>query len=363
MSVAEDTTPVVNMEDFYRETESANLPPLWLYLHKMITRQPIADALPFLWSWDEIYPRILQAGAMPIDRGAERRVLILANPGLPGLYTTTRTIYAGVQMVKPGEVAPAHRHVQSAIRFIMQGSGAFTAVEGERCYMEPHDLILTPPWQWHDHGNETNEPVIWMDGLDINLIRSLDASFLETYPEDKQPVFRPDDYSRKLYGGGFLRPAWLKPSREKTGSSPLLIFKWGRTYEALQDLAKVACSPYDDVILEYTNPTTGGTVLPTLSCCVQMLRPGIHTQAHRHSSTAVYYVVEGSGFTVINSKRFSWKKGDFLALPPWAWHEHANASSTSEAILFSVIDTPVFEALGLYREEALTANGGHQIEV
>ncbi len=340
------------LDAFYADIEAAHLPPLWKYLSELITRQPVADAQPFLWRWEEIYPRIMKAGDIPIERGSERRVLILNNPGLSELKTTTRNIYAGVQMVKPGEVAPAHRHTQSAIRFIVQGRGAYTSVEGERCFMEPYDLLLTPPWQWHDHGNETDEPIIWMDGLDINLVRSLDASFFEPYSGHQFPLSKPDNFALKKYGGNSLVPAWQKPDTTKK-SSPLLIYKWEKTYQALKDLASTGeASPYDDVALAYVNPQTGGPVLPTLGCWVQMLRPGVHTQAHRHTTSAVYHVVEGAGWTVINGQRFDWKKGDFLALPPWAWHEHANASQTDEAILFSVTDLPVFEALGFYREEA-----------
>lgn len=365
MSIAEQDTKMMSLEEFYADTEAAHLPPLWLYLHKLITREPVADAQAHLWRWDDIYPRMLKAGEMPIDRGAERRVLILNNPGLSHLYTTTRVIYAGVQMVKPGEVAPAHRHVQSAIRFILRGNGGYTAVNGQRCYMEEYDLLLTPPWTWHDHGNETNEPVLWMDGLDINLIRSLDASFFENFPEDKQPTDKPDNLSQKTFGGGALRPAWLRPHAEvrRDSSSPLLNYKWAKTYDALRELATVAASPFDDVALTYTNPYTGGSVLPTLSCTAQMLRPGVHTQAHRHTTSAVYHVIDGVGATIINGKRFDWKKGDFLALPPWAWHEHLNASSSSEALLFSVTDHPTLEAFGLYREEAYSENGGHQVVV
>ncbi len=348
-----------SLEEFYADIEGAHLPPLWKYLSKLITPQPVADALPFVWPWEEVYPRILKAGDIPIERGGERRVLILNNPGLADLKTTTRNIYAGIQMVKPGEVAPAHRHTQSAIRFIIQGSGAYTSVEGERCFMEPYDLLLTPPWQWHDHGNETNEPVIWMDGLDINLVKSLDASFFEPYPDHKQPNTKPDNLSLKKYGGGALVPAWQRPAARL--SSPLLIYKWAKTYEALRAMASAGeASPYDDVALSYVNPETGGSVLPTLSCWVQLLRPGIHTQAHRHTSSAVYHVVAGSGHTIINGRRFDWKKGDFLALPPWAWHEHGNASPTAEAILFSVTDLPVMEKLGLYREQAYSENDGFQ---
>lgn len=352
MSMTEVNPAIAESEKlakFYTDTEEAYLPALWKYFSQLVTPKPVVDALPYLWKWEEVYPLVMRAGDIPIERGGERRVLILNNPGLAHLKTATRNIYAGVQMVKPGEIAPAHRHTQSAIRFIIQGKGAYTSVEGERCFMEPRDLILTPPWQWHDHGNETDEPVIWMDGLDINLIKSLDASFSEMYPDHIHPITKPDNFALKKYGGGTLVPAWQRSNNSK--SSPLLIYKWERTWAALQDLAKVETSPYDDVALAYTNPYTGGAVLPTLSCWMQMLRPGVQTQTHRHTSSAVYHVVEGSGYTLINGKQFDWKQGDFLVLPPWSWHQHANASNTEPAILFSVNDMPVLEALGLYREE------------
>ena len=356
------TMTETTLEEFYADIEGAYLPPLWKYLSGLITPQPVVEAIPYKWSWDEIYPRILRAGEIPIERGGERRVLILSNPGLSQFKTATRNIYAGVQMVKPGEIAPAHRHTQSAIRFILQGSGGYTSVEGERCYMEQYDLILTPPWQWHDHGNETNEPVIWMDGLDINLLKSLGTSFFEPFPDRRQPVTLPDNYHMKKYGGGNLVPAWRSPDTRYNAEkvSPLLTYRWAKTYEALHDLAEVDASPYDDVALTYTNPKTGGPVLPTLSCTAQMLRPGIHTKAHRHTTSAVYHVVEGTGYTIMDGQRIDWKKGDFVVLPPWLWHEHANSSPSAEAILFSVTDTPVFEALGLYREEAYPDNGGYQ---
>ncbi len=154
-------------------------------------------------------------------------------------------------------------------------------------------------------------------------------------------------------------PAWQKD--QPRNYSSLMIYKWARTYEALHELAKSGeASPYDDIALVYTNPLNGKYVLPTLSCSVQMLRPRVHTQAHRHTTSAVYNVVAGEGWTVINGQRFDWKQGDFLVVPPWMWHEHANASQTSEAILFSVTDHPVFEALGLYREQAYPENGGFQ---
>jgi gentisate 1,2-dioxygenase len=68
-------------------------------------------------------------------------------------------MYAGLQRVLPGEVAPAHRHTQSALRWVVDGEGAYTAVDGERVTMAPGDFIITPMLTWHDHGNPGDQPV------------------------------------------------------------------------------------------------------------------------------------------------------------------------------------------------------------
>jgi len=237
----------------------------------------------------------------------------------------------------------------------MQGQGAYTTVEGEKCPMMPGDLVLTPSWTWHDHGSESAEPVIWMDGLDVPLIQSLDTAFYEAFPDDRQPINQAADSTRR-YGTGGLKPAWLKPH---SSLPPLVRYPWEQTYAALRCLAEIDASPFDDVAMEYTNLATGGSALRTMACWIQMLRPGVWTQAHRQTSCAVYHVFAGQGYSVIEGQRFDWRQGDFFAVPPWAWHEHANTAA-EEAILFSIHDTPVFEALGLYREESYGEHGGHQ---
>jgi gentisate 1,2-dioxygenase len=283
--------------------------------------------------------------------------LQLFNPGLSGRWATTNNLIAAVQVLLPGEVARAHRHTPTAIRFIIEGSGAYTAVDGERVYMEPGDLILTPSWAWHDHGNETKERVVWMDGLDIPLIASLEAMFFQFYKEEQVPASRPANTSQSMYGQAQLNPTWVK---EKSKSSPLLLYSWEQTLEALNALRAHEGSPVDGIALEYRHPQTGGSVLPTMSCWIQLLRPDEHTQAHRHTGSAVYHVVSGSGMTVIDGQRFDWTKGDIIALPPWALHEHANRSAQDDAVLFSIQDAPVLSALGLFYEEMYSDNGGHQ---
>jgi gentisate 1,2-dioxygenase len=167
---------------------------------------------------------------------------------------------------------------------------------------------------------------------------------------------KPVNDSERRFGIGQLRPTWEHPAGP---SSPLLNYKWERTEEALGRLATSDASPFDDVALEYINPHTGGPVLPTMACWIQLIRPGVRTRAHRQTNSAVYHVFRGNGYSVINGERFTWKTGDFFVVPPWVWHEHAN-DARQEAILFSVQDTPILQALGLYREQAYEANGGHQ---
>jgi gentisate 1,2-dioxygenase len=342
-------------EVFQERMHSNHMYGLW-ELASQMTAHPQPKMIPYMWRWSLLESLIDQSGeAVPV--GDERRALQLFNPGLAGRWATTNSLIAAVQLLLPGEVARAHRHTPTAIRFIIEGVGAYTAVDGERVYMRPGDLILTPSWSWHDHGNETDERVIWMDGLDIPLIQSLEAMFFQLYKAPQVPATRPANASKQLHGHVHLNPTWVK---EKPQSSPLLLYSWDQTWQALDALRKHEGSPFDGIALEYSHPQTGGPLLPTMACWVQLLRPGESTKAHRHTGSAVYHVVKGEGATVIDGQRFVWGKGDIIAMPPWVLHEHANSSAGEDAVLFSIQDTPVLKALGLYYEEALNDDGGHQ---
>lgn len=322
------------LEEFYAELERRRLVALWRVVRGLMPSQPQSRFVPHLWRWKDLRALAISAAELvEVDRAAERRVLGLENPGVPGSCAATPTLWAAVQILLPGEVAPAHRHSQGAIRFILQGEGAYTTVEGEKVIMRRGDLILTPPWLWHDHGSVGPEPTIWFDGLDIPLVGVLDASFFEQFREERQPV-----------SGGHTQ-RWAYP--------------WAEMERALRRLGEADADPFDDLALQYLSPS-GGSVLPTIACRAQRLRPGVRTRAHRHVSSAVYVVFEGSGFSVLDGERFAWGPGDMFCVPPWAWHEHANLSPDGEAILFSIQDTPVLQALGLYREEAYESHGGRQ---
>ena len=342
-------------EAFHQRMHANHMYGLW-ELASQMTAHPQPKMVPHMWPWSTT-ESIIGESARAVPVGDERRALQLFNPGLGGRWATTNNLIAAVQILLPGEVARAHRHTPTAIRFIIEGTGAYTAVDGERVYMAPGDLILTPSWAWHDHGNETDERVVWMDGLDIPLIASVEAMFFQLYTSPQVPVTRPANSSAQLFGHAHITPTWVK---EKSQSSPLLLYSWEQTSQALNALRNQEGSPFDGIALEYRHPQTGGPVLPTMACLTQLLRPGEHTKAHRHTGSAVYHIVKGAGFTIIDGQRFNWQKGDIFALPPWALHEHANLSASADAVLFSIQDLPVLNALGLYYEEALKENNGHQ---
>jgi gentisate 1,2-dioxygenase len=342
-------------EAFHQRMHANNMYGLW-ELASQMTPHPQPKMVAHMWPWSTLEPLITEStSAVPV--GDERRALQLFNPGLSGRWATTNNLIAAVQVLLPGEVARAHRHTPTAIRFIIEGNGAYTAVNGERVYMEPGDLILTPSWSWHDHGNETKQRIVWMDGLDIPLIASLEAMFFQFYSATQVPASRPPNASKAMYGLGQLNPTWKK---ETSKTSPLLLYSWKQTWEALDSLRAHEGSPFDGIALEYRHPQTGGSVMPTMACWAQLLRPSEHTKAHRHTGSAVYYVVKGEGATVIDGKQFNWRKGDIIALPPWAIHEHANSSAKEDAVLFSIQDAPVLNALGLFYEEESKENGGRQ---
>ena len=302
---------------------------------------------PHLWKWSAVHPLLLEACDVLPESFTARRHLGFLNPGLerPG---ATHTIRMGLQMVRPGETAWAHRHTVAALRLVVEGSRqAYTVVDGEVCPMENYDLILTPQWSWHDHHNESGENIIWLDVLDASLITALNAMFYEPYRGERQQARRSHESEYLQARTGPLRPTWERPQLQQLP----LRYAWSETQKLLQKMAHLQGSPYDGLSLEYVNPMTGGPALPTLGCWIQMLRPGERTQAHRHISSAVYFVVQGEGETVVGDQRLEWNRQDSFAVPNWSRHQHLNRSKTDAAILFSVNDAPVFEALGLYREE------------
>ncbi|HEU5463603.1 MAG TPA: cupin domain-containing protein [Candidatus Binatia bacterium] len=298
---------------------------------------------PHLWKGKDVLEALNRAGELITTGEAGRRTIQMRNPGLAA--GMTNTVHISVQLVKPGEIAAAHRHTAAAIRFIIKGtSNAYTIVEGERFPMLEGDFITTPNWTWHDHFNNSDEPVMWLDGLDVRLVTHFGAMIQENFKNEQQPVERPDQFSSKVFG--HARPTWVKNSFR----SPPYRYPWEETKATLEALKETVGDPCDGVLLEYSNPQTGGPTLPTFSCRIQLLRPKEKTRTHRHTSTTVYYAFRGRGITNVSSNEFNWDQTDIFVVPSWQWHSHANTAG-KDAILFSITDQPASEALGLYREE------------
>ncbi len=338
------------LEDYCADLRAAGLDAPWSRPGPLI-EQKKTKVESRLWRWGDI-ERLLRRSPEFVSpgRGAERRILRLANPGVPEC-TSTHTISVAVQYLLPGEVAPAHRHTPNALRFMLRGQGAYTTINGDKCVMRPGDLVLTPSMTWHDHGNEGNEPVIWLDGLDSPVVRYLEVLSMQGHPEKRQAAEELAGLSERRFGTAGLRPVW-GPGNQ--ASSHLLHYRGEAARAALLGLTPSDASPYDDLIMEYFDPATGRSPLPTIGCCIQMIRPGVRTKMHRHSNCAVYTVFEGSGSTVTEGTRYDWQQGDFFAVAPWAAHTHANESS-APAILFSIQDIPLLKAVGLYSEEVVEA--------
>jgi gentisate 1,2-dioxygenase len=319
--------------------------PLWPSLRALLPHgKPGRATVPVRWSYRELRPSLLRAGELtPIER-AERRVLVLCNPGL-GLESlrATPTIYAGLQLILPGETAPNHRHTPSAVRFVVEGRGGFTVVDGEKLPMEKGDLILTSPGLWHEHGHEGQGPVIWLDALDLPLVYGLEVSYaVEGKP---QRVEKPAGLGVARFAGGGLVP--YRSLDGPRAAYPLLRFPWRRVRESLAALAGVT-PPGEPVQLAYVNPETGRECLPTLGFSALRLRPGEELALPRRSASAVLHAIEGGGTAVVDGAVLPCEEADTLAVPTHAEVRLANGSSTSACHLFLVDDAPLQRKLGIY---------------
>lgn len=338
-------------EKYYARIDKKDMTPLWESLHSLVPASPTTDCVPHLWRYDAVRDDIMESGTLITAEEAVRRVLILENPGLRGQAAITPSLYAGLQLILPDEIAPSHRHAQSALRFIVEGTGAYTAVNGERTTMHPGDFIITPSWTWHDHGNmavaDGGEPVVWLDGLDIPLVRMLGAGFAEPYPKAEQPLVRPEGDALARYGHNML-PVRYTP---ETLTSPIFNYPYSRTREALYQLERHGdIDAWDGVKLRYVNPATGGYAMPTMATFMQLLPKGFKGKAYRTTDATVFSVVEGTGCARIGGQTFNFTPRDVFVAPSWATVE---LSASEEAVLFSYSDRPVQSALGLLREERI----------
>ena len=337
----------------YTEMSPLNLTPLWEVLHALVPPQPTTPCASALWKYEDVRPFLMRAGEAITADEAVRRVLILENPALRGQSAITQSLYAGLQLILPGEVAPSHRHTQSALRFIVEGSGAYTAVDGERTTMRPGDFIITPSWTWHDHGNEADGPVVWLDGLDIPMIRFFDAGFAQNDSRKSQLVSRTEGTSLARYGHNM---APVRGAAPFGATSPIFNYPYERSREALERLERDApVDDWDGFKLRYVNPLTGGSPMPTMATFMQRLPAGFSGNPWRQTDGAVYSVVEGHGEIVLEhagiQNTFAFGPRDHFVVP--SWHT-ARFKSASGCVLFSYSDRPVHQALGIHQEERLS---------
>ena len=347
------------LEAYYSALEKHETGALWTVANDIEPWQPKSKSVPVVWRYRDLREPVLRSLDLVSPEKAGRRVIYLNNPGRRDVSAAVGWLYSGLQVMRAGEVASAHRHAASALRFIMEGRGAYTIVDGHRMTLGANDFVLTPNGTWHEHGVDADGTTcVWQDGLDIPLVNALEANFYAVHPNLRQDVGYPVDDMSKSWGNPGLRPATGEWSK---GYSPLFKYEWGPTYEALLRHGRSAeGSPFDGIIMNYVNPVTGGPVMQTIGASMQMLRPGEATRAHRHTGSFIYQCAKGKGYSIVDGKRLDWEERDIFCVPSWAWHEHSNGSDREDACLFCFNDLPVIQGLGLYREESFGDNAGRQ---
>lgn len=365
------TPPADELAALHADARALHLIEFWEERMEIELPEPRNLVRPYLWHWTDIEPRLRHAARIVPVEDCERRALLFANPGLGGRPFMSTTLLGAYSLYNAGEVAPVHRHTPCASRFVLEGEGGYTVVEGEKCRLRRGDLVITPNGTWHDHGNEGPDPLIWVDILDVPLVEGLNATMFEfdyaeadpqsnsgePVPTDYQTVTVPDDHSTRLYAAGGMKPLFADRKRGSGNHSPMFLYRWEDMRAAFDRMRDYDGSPYDGIIIEYCDPSNGNPVMPSMSFRAQMLRPGERTQTHRHMSSTIYVVLEGQGWTDVDGTRLEWRQNDVFVVPTWKWHAHANALTDRDAVLYSVTDEPVLRLLGLYREQMRGADG------
>jgi gentisate 1,2-dioxygenase len=310
--------------EYYQRIAPHSLAPLWTRLKGLVPAEPTPVGVAHRWRYADVRPHVMESARLISAEEAERRVLILENPAMQGSSQVTNTLYAGLQLIMPGEVAPPHRHTQTALRFVIEGRGAYTAVNGQKAAMEPGDFVITPSWMWHRHGNDSDAPMVWLDGLDIPMA----AHFGATFRED--------------------RPA---PGDEAAEKPPVFSYPWARTRETLQRMAREGDpDPHLGHLMRYLNPLDGGWAMPTMATMARLLPAGFASRPYRSSDGMVLVVVEGSGHIAVDGQRFDLAQRDICVVPNWKPY---TLHATEELVLFSFSDRAAQEKLGLFREQRL----------
>jgi gentisate 1,2-dioxygenase len=310
-----DFSSMSSLEALHSTLRAMHISPGWAKPEPSLWATPQPHFLPASWAWGQCKTALDIAGKLVSTEQAERRNLILYNPCPDNTYATTSTMVAAYQMILPGEKARSHRHTPNALRVMLEGTGAYSVVDGERLDMRPGDVVLTPTWYWHGHGNDGGMPCYWLDGLDVPLVHTLGSMFFEPYPT------------------GFQEP-------EMSSTVSPLIFRWDKTQAALD---KTMPDPEDffGVRIQLGKPA-----LNTMALYVQRLSAGTETRPYQTTANYIYCVLEGTGITTVDGEVLGWKRGDVVVVPAWRRQTH---HVTTDAILFSMTDEPVLKACGWLR--------------
>lgn len=359
MTTLENRSPVdfdspehqTRLAELYRDFDAVGMTPLWRTREGLMPFSPEPRAVPHLWRWSELYPLAARsADLVPVGRGGERRAIGLGNPGLPGDPYATPTLWAAIQYLAPRESAPEHRHSQSAFRFVLEGEGVWTVVDGDPVAMRRGDLLLTPGWHFHGHQNVSDTPMAWLDGLDIPLVSATDQGFFEFGPEEVRDTSTPDrSRSERLWGGAGLTPVSAVGPRPH---SPLMAYRWANTDSALTAQLQLEDEGHPGVVepghaaIRYTNPTTGGDALTTMRTEMHRLRAGTRTRRTRTTASSVWQVFTGGGTVTMNGEERTLEHGDVFVVPSWT---DFSLKADDELDLFAFSDAPVLEKLALLR--------------
>jgi gentisate 1,2-dioxygenase len=305
-----------SLDRLFHEAAAQDAEPLWTVMEGMVPPHPQPKAVPHVWNYAQMRPLLERSGRLVGTDDAERRVFMLVNPALKAPFTTD-TLYAGLQLILPGEVARAHRHVAFALRFIIEGDGAFTAVGGERVTMTRGDVILTPSWTYHDHGHEGSEPMIWLDGLDLPVYQFFPANFAQPYGSAQFP-------SQPAGPGSALRYPWAEMQARLDAESDPFAFA------------------------EYAHKEHGGSLSRTIGAAAERISGRCSSPTRRETAGIIYHVYEGRGVTIIGGEEIAWERGDTFCIPSWMPYRH---DAARDAYLFRYDDRPVLESIGAYRAE------------
>ncbi len=349
-----DSEGVTELDDLYQAFSKEQLAPLWTQVGELMPGQPTPSACPHVWRWSALLGLAERAGQLvPVDRGGERRAIALANPGLGGLPYATPTLWAAIQYLAPGETAPEHRHTQNAFRFVVEGQGVWTVVDGDPVSMQRGDLLLTPGWHFHGHQNVADSPMAWLDGLDIPFVQQTDSGFF-AYGSDTLTDTSTPGRSRaeRLWAHPGLQPVALLGERQ---SSPIAAYRWQHTDRALAEQLEIegeghpATMGAGHAAVRFSNPTTGGDVMPTIRAEFHRLRAGAVSELRREVGSSVWQVFAGSGSVLVSGTEHCLERGDLFVVPSWAEYELTAGDGLD---LFRFSDAPIFEALGQYRTQA-----------